>query len=211
MTSSRITLFGAVALMLILQLPLAGFLVPGANLSSQVAREGLYWLFTAAVIGYVCWIEKRPMRSIGLKAATFKSVGIGAAAAVVMILAMALIYLVVLPALRLGTDRDQINTVQALPLWFQGAVFVRAAVFEEIFYRGFVIERLTELSGRRSLAALISLGAFTFAHLGYWGWAHLIVVAVVGAILTALYLWRRDLASNMIAHFLTDAVGFILA
>jgi membrane protease YdiL (CAAX protease family) len=211
MTSSRISLFGALALMILLQLPLGGFLVPGSNLGSQVAREGLYWLFTAAVIGYVCWIEKRPMRSIGLKAATFKSVGIGAAAAVVMILAMALIYLVVLPALHLGTDSDQINTVQALPLWFQSAIFVRAAVFEEIFYRGFVIERLTELTGRRSLAALISLGAFTFAHLGYWGWAHLIVVAVVGAILTALYLWRRDLTSNMIAHFLTDAVGFLLA
>jgi hypothetical protein len=31
-----------------------------------------------------------------------------------------------------------------------------------------------------------------------------------GAILTGLYLLRRDLGSNMIAHFLTDGVGFLL-
>jgi membrane protease YdiL (CAAX protease family) len=29
----------------------------------------------------------------------------------------------------------------------------------------------------------------------------------VTTILTALYVWRRDLWANMIAHFLTDAVG----
>jgi len=25
-----------------------------------------------------------------------------------------------------------------------------------------------------------------------------------------LYLWRRDLASNMVAHFVTDGIGFLL-
>jgi uncharacterized protein len=29
--------------------------------------------------------------------------------------------------------------------------------------------------------------------------------------LTALYLWRRNLVSNMIAHFVMDAVGFLIA
>ena len=37
------------------------------------------------------------------------------------------------------------------------------------------------------------------------------MIAVFGGIvLTGLYLWRRDLAANMIAHLLTDAVGFLL-
>ena len=86
----------------------------------------------------------------------------------------------------------------------------RAAVFEELFYRGFAIERLADLTGRRWFAALISLGMFTFAHLGYWGWTHLIIAGFGGLVLTALYLMRRDLASNMIAHWLTDGVGFFL-
>jgi uncharacterized protein len=80
-----------------------------------------------------------------------------------------------------------------------------------LFYRGFAIERLTELAHLRWLAAALSLAAFTYAHIGFWGWTHLIVAAFGGLTLTALYLWRRDLASNMIAHFFTDAVGFLLA
>ena len=87
----------------------------------------------------------------------------------------------------------------------------RAVVYEEIFYRGFAIERLTELTRLRWLAELISFTAFTFAHLSYWGWAHLMVAAFGGAVLTALYLLRRDLSANILAHFLTDGVGFLFS
>jgi uncharacterized protein len=85
---------------------------------------------------------------------------------------------------------------------------VRAPVFEEPFYRGFVITRLSEILHRRWLAALISVTAFTYAHLGYWGWATLIVVGFQKLVLTGLFLWRDDLGANMIAHFVTDAVAF---
>jgi membrane protease YdiL (CAAX protease family) len=57
----------------------------------------------------------------------------------------------------------------------------------------------------------VSLATFTYAHLSYWGWSHLIVAGFGGLVLTGLYLWRRDLVSNMVAHFLTDAIGFLLA
>jgi len=73
-----------------------------------------------------------------------------------------------------------------------------------------MIERLAELTRLRWLAALISLTAFTLAHLSYWGWSHLIIAGFGGAVLTGLYLLRRDLTSNMIAHFVTDGVGFLV-
>ena len=60
------------------------------------------------------------------------------------------------------------------------------------------------------IAAAIAWAAFTVAHLSYWGWAQLIVAGFAGLVLTALYLWRRDLPCNMLAHFLTDGVGFLL-
>jgi membrane protease YdiL (CAAX protease family) len=88
-------------------------------------------------------------------------------------------------------------------------LILRAAAFEELFYRGFVIERLTDLTGLRWLAAVISVTAFTLAHLEYWGWAHLMIAGFAGCLLTGLYLWRRDLACNMIAHLLTDGIGFL--
>jgi hypothetical protein len=41
--------------------------------------------------------------------------------------------------------------------------------------------------------------------------SQLIVVGFGAVILTELYLLRHDLASNMLAHFLTDFIGFLLA
>jgi membrane protease YdiL (CAAX protease family) len=136
---------------------------------------------------------------------------LGLGGALVLITGLAVIYLVVFPALGLPVKETQLAAMKSTPLWFQVLLIARAAVFEEIYYRGFAIERLTEITGRRWLAALISLVAFTSAHLSYWGWAHLIVAAFGGVVLTGLYLIRRDLSASMIAHVVTDGVGFLLA
>jgi membrane protease YdiL (CAAX protease family) len=206
---SRTQLFGAVLVLIVFQSPLPRLLVRGQGLSAYVGREAVFWVMTLFLIVYVGFIERRPMSSIGLKRPTWKSVAYGLAGAFTMIAGMALVYMVVFPALGLMMRETQMDVIKSMPLWFRVSLIARAAVFEEIYYRGFAIERLTELTGFRWLAALISLAAFTFAHLAYWGWAHLIVAAFGGAVLTVLYLFRRDLACNMVAHLVTDGVGFL--
>jgi uncharacterized protein len=210
LSQRRIEAACALLVMVILQLPLAGRMFPGDALAAQLGREAVFWTLTAALIAYVLRIERRPLASLCLKSPTWKSLGIGVAAALVMFGGMAAIYLVVFPALGLSSNPSGLSAIQQLPAWFRIMLVARAAVFEELLYRGFMIERLSEITGRRWLAAIVSLGLFTFAHLGYWGWAHLIVAGFGGAVLTGLYLWRRDLASNMIAHFFTDAIAFLI-
>ena len=210
MIETRTKPYGAIVVLVVLQLPLSGFLVRDSGLAAQMTSEALFWLFAILILVYVLLVERRPLSSIGLTVPTWKSAAFGVACAVAMIAAMAFCYIVVLPALHLGTDDSQMASVKSLTFGFRLAIIARAAVFEELFYRGFAIERLTELTGLRWLAALISLVAFTFAHLEYWGWAHLLVVTVAGALLTGLYLWKRDLVANMIAHLITDGVGFLL-
>jgi membrane protease YdiL (CAAX protease family) len=39
------------------------------------------------------------------------------------------------------------------------------------------------------------------------GWANIVIALALGGILAVFYLWRRDLAANMIGHFLVDFVG----
>lgn len=196
--------------LIILQLPFPG-LIPGDSLGVMAMQEGLLWLAAAAIVVYVLWVEHRPLASIGLRRPTWRTAITGIGTAAVAIGGMAAIYILVLPALHLvATDEAQLHTVTALPKWFQILICARAGVFEELLYRGFAIERLTEITRRRWLAAGISLAAFTYAHLQFWGWTHLIVAAFGGIVLTALYLWRKDLVSNMIAHFLTDAIGLLL-
>jgi membrane protease YdiL (CAAX protease family) len=201
---------GAITLMVVLALPLSGWLVHGNGLTAEVGRELVYWALTLVLIAYVLLVERRSISSIGLDPPKWKTIIFGALGAVVMVGGMAFIYLVIFPALGLSPMEPGTAAMYALPFWFRVLIIVRAAVFEEMFFRGFMIERLTEIFGSRVGAAAVSLATFTFLHLGYWGWAHLMIAGFGGIVLTALYLWRRDLAANMIAHLLTDAIGFLL-
>jgi membrane protease YdiL (CAAX protease family) len=200
----------ALLVMIVFQLPIGGFLISGNTFDAQIAREGVYWALTVLLIAYILMVEQRSLSSIGLSWPTWKTLVVGIVGAVVMVAGMAAIYMVTFPALALPMTEATASAIKSTPTWFRLILVLRAAVFEEIFYRGFVIERLAELTRLRWLAALISLTAFTQAHLSAWGWAHLMIAGFGGLVLTALYLLRRDLASNMVAHFLTDAVGFLV-
>jgi membrane protease YdiL (CAAX protease family) len=52
----------------------------------------------------------------------------------------------------------------------------------------------------------VPLVIFSIAH---WtgGWANILIAFVTGAVLTAFYLWRKDLVANMIGHFLVDFIA----
>jgi membrane protease YdiL (CAAX protease family) len=207
------SIMGAAAsllLMIMVLSPIGGWIFRGDDLTARIEREALFWAFAVATIFYVALIERRPLSSIGLKPPRWTNLLIGIAGALATIVGMAVIYLVVFPAFRLS-DTSQTASILSTPLWFRLALVTRAAIFEEIFFRGFMIERLSELTRLRWLGGCLSLAAFTFAHLDRWGWAHLIVAGFGGAVLTLLYLWRRDLFANMVAHFLTDAIGFLLS
>jgi membrane protease YdiL (CAAX protease family) len=83
-------------------------------------------------------------------------------------------------------------------------------VVEEILFRGYMIEKIRQLTGSAVLAVAVSVLTFTGAHYAGWGVVQLIPVFGAGVILALLYMWRRDLPSNMLAHFLTDGAGFLL-
>jgi membrane protease YdiL (CAAX protease family) len=82
---------------------------------------------------------------------------------------------------------------------------LRAGVAEEIFYRGFAIERLQSLTGSKLLAALVPLTIFAVSHYRQ-GLGGIVAVFVLGGILTAFYMRFRDLLANITAHFLGDFV-----
>ena len=208
---SSMRTLGAVAIIVVFSLPLAGWLIHGNSLSAEAGRELVYWVLELVLVAYVVIVERRPVSSIGLKWPTWISLAFGSLGALLMVGGMAFIYLVIFPALGLSPNEAGTAAVKTLPFWFRVFIIVRAAVFEETFFRGFMIERLTEITrGHRLGAAAFSCALFTLLHLGYWGWAHLVIAGFGGVVLTALYLWRRDLTANMIAHLLTDAVGFLL-
>jgi len=182
-------------------------LVPGGML---IGSEILWWVAVLVCPLYVVFVEKRPLASIGLRWPNWLDLVSAIPAGIGMVIGIILIFAIAFPLLHLHMNSDVMNRLLAKPFWFRTLLVTRAAVAEEMLFRGYPIERLKEWTGNGLLAAAISLAAFTIAHLPSWGWSHLLVAGFGGVILTALYLWRRNLWANMLAHWIADAAGFLV-
>jgi membrane protease YdiL (CAAX protease family) len=192
-------------------LPISNWLVHGDSIGEMLAREAIWWCYALAILLWLTFAERLPLISIGFRRPTWKSVVFGVLAAVVVTAIMVLQFAVVIPLLHLSPDAAMAKQQAILktPFWYRVLLVLRAAVVEEILFRGYLIEKVRQLSGSTALAVVVSVAAFTYAHLRGWGAVHLIAVGASGMVFSLLYVWRRDLPSNMVGHFLSDAVGFL--
>ena len=181
------------------------FFVPETTFASAVLKEALIWPNAVALIVIIRRGEHLPMRSIGLGTARWwKSILWGFVIAVVSA--------VVVGALAYATSYGHgpgSAAFEKLPLWLITAIVFCAGVVEELFYRGYAIERLRLVGFGRFWSVAIPLVIFS---LGHWsgGAANILIAFVAGLILTAFYLWRRDLVANMIGHGLVDFVANVV-
>ncbi len=97
----------------------------------------------------------------------------------------------------------------ALPLWVVFLVVLRAGFVEEFFYRGYAIERLEAATGSRLVAAGLPLLLFAAFHYRQ-GWAGITIALFSGAVLTAVYLSKRNLWITITTHFLVDLIPNVL-
>jgi membrane protease YdiL (CAAX protease family) len=197
-------LFVSLFAMLVIRQGVAFFL-PQTTFGSTILKEALIWLSAVTLLLIIRCGERLPLRSIGLGTARWwKSILWGLVIAVVSAVAVGgLAYLT-------GYGHGPGSAAfEKLPLWLITLIVVRAGVVEELFYRGYAIERLQMIGLGRFWAVTIPLVIFS---LGHWtgGAANILIALAAGAILTGFYLWRRDLVANMIGHWLVDFVANVL-
>ncbi|HEY1879990.1 MAG TPA: type II CAAX endopeptidase family protein [Caulobacteraceae bacterium] len=207
----RLTLIGLFIGMALPSLGIGHWFAPGHDLGSMAIREVIFWSISAALVFLVVRFEKLPLASLGFRRPTIWTLVWGVVFGLLITALFIFCGLVVLPWLHLKGNAAAARPLMTAPLWFRFLLVLRAAVTEEILYRAYPIERIEALSRSRWLAAGVSVVGFTLAHLNYWGPVQLIFVAPAGVLLAALYLWRRDIVCNMIAHFITDGIGLLPA
>ena len=181
------------------------FFVPEITFAAAIVKETLIWASAAALLVILRRGEGLPFRSIGLGTCRWwKSIAWGFVIALVSAaVALALAYLT-------GYGHGPGSAAfEKLPLWLITLIVIRAGVVEELFYRGYAIERLRMIGLGRFWSVTIPLVIFS---IGHWsgGAANILIAFAAGLILTGFYLWRRDLAANMIGHGLVDFVANVV-
>ena len=71
--------------------------------------------------------------------------------------------------------------------------------------RGFVLERLRQVTGSIWMAGLITMIWFTLLHLPLGLTYTLLIVLPSSIMITLLYIWRRDLIATIIVHLVFNA------
>ena len=203
-TPTWIGLFIALFGILIVRAAVYAF-YPPFSFPAAIWRESLNWVCVIALVLIIRFGERLSLRSVGIGHATIKSSLVWGGVITVVCLVLA----IVIAALTHYTGGQSGAAFAKLPLWLVTLIVLRAGVLEELFYRGYAIERLEALGLNRFWAGMIPLVIFG---LGHWtgGWANVVIALALGAVLTLFYLWRRDLVANMIGHFLVDFVGNVL-
>jgi uncharacterized protein len=155
-----------------------------------------------AVIFVVTQVERQPLSSIGVR-----RVGRSTAATIAWLAAAWLVLsaLVTGPLVRAFADPASVAArtapLMALPLWLRVFIAATSGFVEEVLYRGYPIERLAALTGRRRLSALACAAVFGLSHIPAWGVAFALTADLpFGLLMTACYLWRRDLVANGLVH-----------
>jgi CAAX protease family protein len=101
------------------------------------------------------------------------------------------------------------NSYDALPGWVLLLVILRAGFVEEFCYRGYAIERLQALTGSRFVAIGLPLFVFAIAHYKQ-GWAGITIALFTGAVLSGIYLFKRNLWITICVHFIGDFIPNIV-
>jgi membrane protease YdiL (CAAX protease family) len=179
------TLIGLIPFLVVTFLPLGnwGKALFAPWLGPLVSGEVIWWVLVLATFAYVLFVERRPLSSIGFRRPGWLDILLAVIVGVVMVVGVVFIFFTLFPMLHLKMNSGELNSIMNTPYWYRVLLVTRAAVAEETLFRGYPLERIGEWSGSRLLGGLL---------------------------LTILFLWRRNLWANMLAHWIADGAGFLL-
>ena len=180
-------------------------LQPNASIPARLLREATIWGLLAVVLVYALRVEKLPAATLGLRGFGWTATILpGLAAGVLLCIVAAAVVAIARNAFDVGADNHLVSMLAGMPWWMLLLLSLRAGVTEELLFRGYLLDRLERLSGRRWVGVVGSIALFTAMHFGGWQASQLVVVAFAGTLFTALYLWKRNIMICAIAHTIVD-------
>jgi membrane protease YdiL (CAAX protease family) len=190
---------------------LRDFLLPenADHISIDLALVGEWVVLSFLVLFWIPKVEKKNLASIGLGKFKRRYLGWGV-----------LVYLLVLVASSISgfvlqsVGLPSLRSLQPMLKGYNFAtlfgLFLTGTFLEEVFYRGYLIERMTMLTGHRWVAASVSWFLFTLVHLKFFGFGPTIDVSVLSAALALLYMKEKSIFPCIVVHAINDALAFLV-
>jgi len=188
--------------------PLVGSLFGWAEISTARLWWGVlvHWAIFAAIVAWVVLVERQTPFSIGVRPLRWWTPPVGLLAGAVILGVSGIL----IGVLHLKSDTTFAEYLMSQPWPTRLMLAITAGVFEETAYRGYALERLASVLGSKWLAGGFTMLCFALAHIPAVGLDHLLPVLIVSIFVSLLYLWRRDLLLNMIAHATVDAISLLV-
>ena len=177
------------------------------NIRDDTVNIGVKWLVVAGLSLIAFRAQGRPPSELGVRGVRWRDVPAVVAGVIIgIVLSGVADYTLAMPP-----SVDDLQEIATVPIILRIALVLTAGICEEFIYRGFAIEEMTCLTGKRWLSAVIAWAFFTggHAHLYHLS-AALIVPGTLGAVLTVLYLWQGNLASCALIHAIVDALFLVI-
>jgi membrane protease YdiL (CAAX protease family) len=163
-------------------------------------------LYTLAVVAIARWWEKDRWSSIGISRPSLADPFLGVGA-----------FLVYMDYFYIGSSvvrqliATNFSSLHRPSLTFLAAVSLLAStalyiLFEELATRAYIIERVINFTDSRLLAGLASVLVSLVLHLPGRSLGDMLRVTPIILLMTALYIWRRNILPGFIAHFAGNAV-----
>jgi len=179
---------------------------------STLVGFGVFWGLAFAVLVFTRKFEKLSLTSIGWNSLSWKSallaIGFGILLSV-LVPVLTLLASAIFPPSNSGTVTQVVSNY---PWWILLLSVITAGITEEVLFRGYPLERLSEVTGSKWISGAVSLIFFVAVHATGWNIAHIVgVVVPLGMILTGLYFWQRNVFFVMIVHVVIDLPLVIMA
>ena len=190
---------------------LRDFLLPenANNVSIGLALVGEWVTLSFLVFLWIPKVEKKNMASIGLGKFKRRHLVCGV-----------LVYLLVLVASFLSGFVLQsvgLSSLRSLQPLIKGygfatlfGLFLTGTFLEEVFYRGYLIERVTILTKHRLAAAFVSWVLFMLVHLKFFGVGPTIDTSIISAALVLVYLKEKSIWPCIVVHGINDLLAFLI-
>lgn len=201
---------GALGLLLAFGFPIvfAGTTQKITDMRNDALVMAVEWSVTAIVAVIAFRVQGWSLEHFGIRSFGWRDVLAAAGVLVVTTAATGVaVRLVQMPP----TSVDDLRQLAAMPIVFRLALVLTAGICEEFLFRGYGIEELSSWTGSRWWAAAVSIVFFGLGHSARYGFSlALLVPTLIGAFLTLLYVWRRNLVVCMILHSVIDGIVILL-